>query len=131
MSGNATPGVLPYAKNCITNISNSANRKHLPPKSHPTPQCLYSPSPHGIKHTSYFTKDHQRVAVPKYSPLDLGPTCLAKLMLPLLPLLLAILTRDVGPWLPVLCRPLKPLHFSSKSCNTLGTPSQTGDHNKR
>jgi hypothetical protein len=27
----------------ITNISNRANRKHLLPKPHPTPQCLYSP----------------------------------------------------------------------------------------
>ena len=33
------------------------------PKSHPTPQCLYSPCPHGIMHTSYFNQDHLRVAV--------------------------------------------------------------------
>jgi hypothetical protein len=108
-----TPIVLPDANRASLISQTETIRKT--PIFCPTPQCLYSPCPHGIMHTSYFNEDHLKVAVLlRYntwgrvlSPeaLITGPCrCLTGQTHTATPAAGSITTTVAEPWLSVLCR---------------------------
>lgn len=57
------PGILPQQMEHHQHLSLSKQMYSIPLKSIHTRQVSYSACPHGMKHVSYFSKDHLKLAV--------------------------------------------------------------------
>lgn len=127
-----SPEVLPKA-NSVTNISKSANGKHLPPKPAP-PLEVYTVPVHMEESTQVTSRRiiSEWLSLPScntwgsslsHKAFTTGSWAAFALLL-----LLALPMRNWDPpthTLPAPCRPPKPLCFSPKSYNTPGVPGQT------
>lgn len=106
------------------------HREQVPPKSHLTFQCSYSPCLHGIKHILFYwgpSKSYSLLSCNSWGG-ALSPEALTHLWILGLPdwsgswwlerltselwqVTLPLLWWDLAPWLPAPCRPSKPLLF--------------------